>query len=221
LDTFEPKGRSEDIRHMLACPNVPCSVEFLSSSHKRTPKLPSYRLLGRPRRIYFTITFFVWRRWALLSFMGFIRFFLFLLLSLGIDQLFKLVLAPLFLGWSFFIFSFSLELQVTFHEPFDFLRLPSLIILGILILFICFIEYMLFRVFSKYNISSFWSHFFWGILSGGMISNVIDRIIYGSVKNVFLTHGLGSFNFADIFIISAALGLFLFLWKKVPYTNSI
>ncbi len=208
---------------MLACPNVPCSVEFLSSSHKRTPKLPSYRLLGRPRRIYFTITFFVWRRWALLSFMGFNRFFLSLLLSLslGIDQLFKLVLAPLFLGWSFFIFPFSLEFQVTFHEPFDFLHLPPPVILGILILVICIIEYMLFRVFMKYHISSFWGYFFWGILSGGIISNIIDRLHYGSVKNIFLIFGLGSFNFADIFIIGGTLGLFLFLWKKVPYTNSI
>jgi len=151
--------------------------------------------------------------------MGFIRFFLFFLLSLGIDQLFKLVLAPLFLGWSFFIFPFSIVLQETFHEPFDFFRLPLLVILVVLILFICIIEYILFRVFSKYNISSFWSHFFWGILSGGMISNVVDRLMYGSVKNIFTTFLIGSFNLADIFIIGGAFGLFLFLWKKLPYTN--
>ncbi len=190
----------------------------------RTPKLSRYRLFEAPPAILFYHNIFCLAPMGASfhlygSFMGYLRFFLFLFLSLGIDQLFKLVLTPLFLGWSFFIFPFSITVQETLHEPFDFLGLPSPIVTCALVIFIFIFEYIWYKTFKKYRITSFWMNFFWGILSGGMISNGIDRMVYGSVKNIFLISSVGSFNFADIFIIVGACGLFLFLWWELPYNK--
>ena len=52
-----------------------------------------------------------------------------------------------------------------------------------------------------------------GLVIGGALSNVIDRLIYGAVADFFLFH-VGSFewyifNLADVWIVAGAIGLAL------------
>lgn len=60
-----------------------------------------------------------------------------------------------------------------------------------------------------------------GLLVGGALGNVIDRVIYGAVADFLNMSCCGfenpySFNVADIAIFAGALGLVLFMGKPVP-----
>jgi signal peptidase II len=52
-----------------------------------------------------------------------------------------------------------------------------------------------------------------GLVIGGALSNVIDRLIHGAVADFFLLHAGGFewyvFNFADVWIVAGAIGLVL------------
>lgn len=147
-------------------------------------------------------------------------FFITLFFSFGIDQLVKFFSTPFFSDWSFFIFSFHVVFQETFHEPFLFLHMPPFIVFILLIILVFIICYALNRLRNKYHISHGMFYFFAGLLCGGIISNSLDRLFYGAVKNIITIFSLGSFNFADTFIIISVCILILFVWKKVPYTKS-
>ncbi len=60
-----------------------------------------------------------------------------------------------------------------------------------------------------------------GLLVGGALGNVIDRVIYGAVADFLNMSCCGienpySFNVADVAIFVGALGLVLFMGKPVP-----
>ncbi len=60
-----------------------------------------------------------------------------------------------------------------------------------------------------------------GLLVGGALGNVIDRVIYGAVADFLNMSCCGienpySFNIADIAIFAGALGLVLFMGKPTP-----
>jgi signal peptidase II len=60
-----------------------------------------------------------------------------------------------------------------------------------------------------------------GLLVGGALGNVIDRILYGAVADFLNMSCCGienpfSFNVADIAIFAGALGLVLFMGKQTP-----
>lgn len=60
-----------------------------------------------------------------------------------------------------------------------------------------------------------------GLLVGGALGNVIDRVIYGAVADFLNMSCCGfenpySFNVADVAIFAGALGLVLFMGKQTP-----
>ena len=62
-----------------------------------------------------------------------------------------------------------------------------------------------------------------GLLVGGALGNVIDRVIYGAVADFLNMSCCGienpySFNVADVAIFAGALGLVLFMGKPKPPT---
>ncbi len=58
-----------------------------------------------------------------------------------------------------------------------------------------------------------------GLVIGGAVSNVIDRVVYGAVADFFLLHYGGFewyvFNVADVWIVAGAVGLVL-AWLTEP-----
>ena len=61
----------------------------------------------------------------------------------------------------------------------------------------------------------FWAQVSGGLLVGGALANVVDRLIYGYVLDFLNTSCCGInnpfvFNIADIFIFAGAIGLILF-----------
>ena len=66
-----------------------------------------------------------------------------------------------------------------------------------------------------------WAMISAGLLVGGALGNVIDRVIYGAVADFLNMSCCGienpySFNIADIAIFAGALGLVLFMGKPTP-----
>ena len=66
-----------------------------------------------------------------------------------------------------------------------------------------------------------WAMISAGLLVGGALGNVIDRVIYGAVADFLNMSCCGienpySFNVADVAIFVGALGLVLFMGKPVP-----
>ena len=66
-----------------------------------------------------------------------------------------------------------------------------------------------------------WAMISAGLLVGGAMGNVIDRVIYGAVADFLNMSCCGienpySFNVADVAIFAGALGLVLFMGKPVP-----
>jgi signal peptidase II len=64
-------------------------------------------------------------------------------------------------------------------------------------------------------------HFSAGLLIGGAVGNVIDRVFYGAVADFLNMSCCGlrnpfSFNVADIAIFAGAMGLVLFSGQKTP-----
>ncbi|HMB47661.1 MAG TPA: signal peptidase II [Afifellaceae bacterium] len=59
-----------------------------------------------------------------------------------------------------------------------------------------------------------------GLIAGGGISNVIDRLVYGAVVDNFLLHYQGAqwyvFNLADVWICAGFAGLVLAWWTERP-----
>ncbi len=67
----------------------------------------------------------------------------------------------------------------------------------------------------------FWAQISGGLLVGGALANVVDRLIYGYVLDFLNMSCCGInnpfvFNVADIFIFAGALGLILFTSDKNP-----
>ncbi|GHE01677.1 peptidase A8 [Defluviimonas sp. 20V17] len=65
------------------------------------------------------------------------------------------------------------------------------------------------------------SRFSAGLLIGGAVGNVIDRLVYGAVADFLNMSCCGyrnpfSFNLADVAIFAGALGLVLFAGQKTP-----
>ena len=66
-----------------------------------------------------------------------------------------------------------------------------------------------------------WSYISAGLLVGGALGNVIDRVIYGAVADFLNMSCCGfenpfSFNVADIAVFAGAIGLILFTGQKTP-----
>lgn len=65
------------------------------------------------------------------------------------------------------------------------------------------------------NLRAFWPQFFAGLIIGGAIGNVVDRLVYGAVADFLNVSCCGinnpfAFNLADIAIFFGAFGLVLF-----------
>jgi signal peptidase II len=59
-----------------------------------------------------------------------------------------------------------------------------------------------------------------GLIIGGAVSNLIDRLVHGAVADFFLFH-LGGFewyvfNLADVWIVAGAVGLVLAWFRERP-----
>ncbi|WP_420862108.1 signal peptidase II [Algirhabdus cladophorae] len=68
-----------------------------------------------------------------------------------------------------------------------------------------------------------WGYISAGLLVGGALGNVIDRIVYGAVADFLNMACCGidnpfAFNVADISIFAGALGLIFFTGEKAPKT---
>ena len=57
-------------------------------------------------------------------------------------------------------------------------------------------------------------HVFFGLLFGGIIGNLIDRLIYGHVIDFIDFRIWPVFNLADSFITISVIGLVSYSWKK-------
>jgi signal peptidase II len=61
-----------------------------------------------------------------------------------------------------------------------------------------------------------------GLVVGGAVSNVIDRLVHGAVADFFLLHAAGMewyvFNLADVWIVAGVIGL---LWSWVTERREI
>jgi signal peptidase II len=69
-----------------------------------------------------------------------------------------------------------------------------------------------------------WSMFAGGLLIGGALGNVVDRVIYGGVADFLTMACCGfdnpySFNVADVAIFAGAIGLVLFTGSAKPATR--
>jgi len=83
-----------------------------------------------------------------------------------------------------------------------------LIVIGLIITFI--LVYYLHTSDEK----STESHIFFGLIVGGALSNIIDRIVYGHVIDFISVSFWPSFNLADSAITLGVLGLILYHYKK-------
>lgn len=108
-----------------------------------------------------------------------------------------------FLGRPFVGITLFYNQYFAFSLPFD----PILIyIIYFFVLAVIAIHlYLNFRKFSKYE------YIGWLLILAGGVSNIVERMIQGSVQDFIYIAG-GIFNFADIYII---LGLLILLFTKV------
>ncbi len=90
------------------------------------------------------------------------------------------------------------------------------------ILFIIVISVLVIGIifyFFQRQIKSYWEEIFYGMILGGALGNLIDRLFYGYVIDFFDFHLLGYsmaiFNVADIFIVCGVILLFgMEFWKE-------
>ena len=71
----------------------------------------------------------------------------------------------------------------------------------------------------------YWAYVSGGVLVGGALANVIDRLIYGYVLDFLNMSCCGIenpfvFNLADVFIFAGAIGLILFTDDTKPKPKS-
>ena len=59
-----------------------------------------------------------------------------------------------------------------------------------------------------------WAQISWGLFLGGVVGNLIDRAVYGSVVDFIDFRFWPAFNVADAAISVAAVGLIIYYWKK-------
>ncbi|WP_368186043.1 signal peptidase II [Aestuariibius sp. HNIBRBA575] len=69
-----------------------------------------------------------------------------------------------------------------------------------------------------------WVYLSAGLLVGGALGNIVDRILYGAVADFLNMSCCGirnpyAFNIADIAIFAGAIGLVLFTGEKKPHKN--
>lgn len=69
--------------------------------------------------------------------------------------------------------------------------------------------------------TSRWAHFSAGLLIGGALGNIVDRLLYGYVADFLNMSCCGirnpyTFNVADITIFAGAIGLVIFTGEKKP-----
>jgi len=62
--------------------------------------------------------------------------------------------------------------------------------------------YFLFIIYKKINKNKKYLYLGFGLITGGSLSNLIDRIIFGGVIDFINIHKISTFNFADIFLIT-------------------
>ncbi len=62
--------------------------------------------------------------------------------------------------------------------------------------------YFLFFIYKKINKNKKYLYLGFGLITGGSLSNLIDRIIFGGVIDFINIHKISTFNFADIFLIT-------------------
>ncbi len=104
-----------------------------------------------------------------------------------------------------------------FHEPFIFTHLSSQTILILLILFFICVEFILFFQYTKKNSEYLYSPVFillHALLAAGVLSNLYDRLLYGSVLDIFSVPHLVVFNLADIFILLGGFGILLYTLRN-------
>ena len=93
----------------------------------------------------------------------------------------------------------------------------SLIFIIFPITFIMFID----KYYIKYNFSRF-NKVIYGMLYGGVLANLVDRIVRGYVVDYFdfkiFNYNFPIFNLADTFIV---IGVFLLLLKEIRKENNL
>lgn len=115
--------------------------------------------------------------------------FAFTIILIAIDQLTKLIAIQL--GWSIFLndkFAFSLPI-------------PVFAMYGIYVLVLIGMTYYVLRTWIRFNIIQKYA---WAFVYAGGISNIVERIITGHVKD-FIPIANGILNVADFFILTGLL----------------
>ncbi len=145
--------------------------------------------------------------------------FFFLLISflvISLDQVSKyLIHDPLKEG--FFIIPNFLKITYFENKGVAFgIKLNQILIYGLILLFLIIV--LIF--FEKVLFERKWKAVFMGFVFGGAISNVIDRITVGAVKDIFEFYYFSAFpsglvfNLADVFIVVGTISLIIFFWRE-------
>ena len=95
-------------------------------------------------------------------------------------------------------------------SAFGLFRDSNLLFIFVSIAIMIFIVYYLKNAKSENKIE----HVFFGLLFGGIIGNLIDRLIYGHVIDFIDFRIWPVFNLADSFITISVIGLVSYSWKK-------
>ena len=140
-------------------------------------------------------------------------FILTVLLGVFFDMVSKQWALSALTAGSVFVFGHIIALQLVFNNA-SFGILP---LGGLSILFSCtaflFLMYGVWYYLNKHRY--FWQYFFGtGLVCAGAISNIIDRIRYGSVIDWIALNGFSVFNLADVMIGLGLIIVFLLLMRK-------
>lgn len=104
-----------------------------------------------------------------------------------------------------------------FHEPFAFTGWTPTTLVGVIgVFFLCIESLIFFQYIQKKETYIFSPYFifFHSLLTAGALSNIIDRIFYGAVLDIFQIPYFVYFNCADAFILSGGMGIGYWIFRR-------